>query len=327
MLKAQLRSKLSLRSLVEWQDCEDILTGDFFGVLDYLPRQPYLRQFLEEVERLNCRMGALELSQVDWSQVEMSFWPRCRGHDDLTEPDVVLSSNRWLIVVEVKLESGLGKNQPWREYCVGQQLAEDRGLRRDAVDYLIVSRDRLPAARVFEGLSRDQRSELEPRTLFLRWSEAVEIINRWRHGVRNGQIASNEGRMLADLYAALRRRRTLSFSEFSFLHQQTVAHRQTPMFCPPRFSGFLPADCVHCSCPRVGSFFPRFGGFLNAPRPRCSGPNGFVWLHRFQCFVVSSRTAYEPSGPIFCPGRFQGFLERAPHCRASAILKQPDGKE
>ena len=45
MLKTQLHSKLNLSHLRRWQDSEDILTSDFFGVLDYLPRQPYLRDF------------------------------------------------------------------------------------------------------------------------------------------------------------------------------------------------------------------------------------------------------------------------------------------
>ena len=40
MLNTQLHSKLNLSYLNRWQDCEDILTGDFFGILDYLPRQP-----------------------------------------------------------------------------------------------------------------------------------------------------------------------------------------------------------------------------------------------------------------------------------------------
>ena len=133
MLKAQLHSKLfKLQDLIKregliqtslggdsgrggWQDIEDVLTGDFFGVLDYLPRQPYLRHFLERVEVLNDKRGRFELDRVDWEKVEMLFWPRCPGHDDATEPDVVLVSDRWIIVVEVKLESPLGKSQPWRE--------------------------------------------------------------------------------------------------------------------------------------------------------------------------------------------------------------------
>ena len=115
VLKTQLHSKLNLSHLRRWQDSEDILTGDFFGALDYLPRQPYLREFLERVEHLNERVGWFELDRVDWEKVEMLFWQRCPGHDDSTEPDVVLVSNRWVIVVEVKLGSGFGESQPWRE--------------------------------------------------------------------------------------------------------------------------------------------------------------------------------------------------------------------
>jgi len=53
VLKTQLHSKLNLSNLCRWRDSEDILTGDFFGVLDYLPRQPYLQDFLQLVEDVN----------------------------------------------------------------------------------------------------------------------------------------------------------------------------------------------------------------------------------------------------------------------------------
>lgn len=48
MLKAQLRSKIGLLGS-DWQDIEDILTGDYFGALDYLPRQPFLRSYFGSV--------------------------------------------------------------------------------------------------------------------------------------------------------------------------------------------------------------------------------------------------------------------------------------
>ena len=47
MLKAQLKSKIFQLSS-KWRENEDILTGDFFGVLDYLPRNPYLCKFMAE---------------------------------------------------------------------------------------------------------------------------------------------------------------------------------------------------------------------------------------------------------------------------------------
>ena len=148
MLKTQLHSKLNSPHLCRWQDSEDILTGDFFGVLDYLPRQPYLRDFLQSVENRNDgKEGRFELDGVNWETVEMLFWQRCPGHDDSTEPDVVLVSNRWVIVVEVKLGSGFGETQPWREYEVGQQMASNQGLAHDTVHYVIISRAILNGAK------------------------------------------------------------------------------------------------------------------------------------------------------------------------------------
>jgi len=203
VLKTQLHSKLNLSHLSRWQDSEDILTGDFFGTLDYLPRQPYLFGFLENVEHLNEGEGRFELDRVDWEKVEMFFWPRCAEHDDSTEPDVVLVSNRWVIVVEAKLGSGFGEKQPWREFLVGRQIAENRGLSRDAVHYVVVSRAVLHGAQVFDGLAVHQRTELEPRTLWFRWLDAQKLDEGWLrwHDVGEWQAAANEARMLGDLLA------------------------------------------------------------------------------------------------------------------------------
>ena len=52
MLKAELRAKM-FQLDPGWASVEDILTGDFFGALDYLPRVPFLSRFLERVVALN----------------------------------------------------------------------------------------------------------------------------------------------------------------------------------------------------------------------------------------------------------------------------------
>src|SRR5687767_3326098 len=104
MLKTQLGSRKIAQLTRDWQTLEDILTGDFFGVLDYLSREPYLQTFLEQIEQLNNRVGCLDLARINWHEVQMMFWTRRAGHEDMTEPDVVLVSDRWVIVVEVKLE-------------------------------------------------------------------------------------------------------------------------------------------------------------------------------------------------------------------------------
>jgi hypothetical protein len=321
VLKTQLHSKLNLSHLCHWQDSEDILTGDFFGVLDYLPRQPYLFHFLENVEHLNEREGRLELDRVDWETVEMLFWSRCAGHDDSTEPDVVLVSNRWVIVVEAKLGSGFGEKQPWREYLVGQQIAESRGLPRDAVHYVIVSRAILHEAQVFGGLELHQRDKLEPRTLWFRWLDAVTLVDRWfrRHDAGERQTPKNEIRMLGDLLGALRRRRTLSFCGFSFTNHQPVREAQPPIFCPSFFNGFLCKGFVKCDSPPSIGFLARFQGFL---RETCSPVMRMesIWLHRFRGFVRSAELARAPSGTIFCSRGFKGFVNDAPPCVTSATM-------
>ena len=319
MLKTQLHSKLNLSEPRRWQDREDILTGDFFGALDYLPRQPYLREFLERVEHLNERVGWFELDRVDWEKVEMLFWQRCPGHDDSTEPDVVLVSNRWVIVVEVKLGSGFGESQPWREYQFGQQMAKN--LACDAVYYVIVSRAILNGTQVFGGLVAHERDEVEPRTLWFRWLDAVTLVDRWlrQHDAGERQVAKHETRMLEDLLRALRRRRTLSFCGFSFTYHQRVCESRPPIFCPPLFKGFLCKDFVKCDLPPSIGFLARFQGFFRKTCPPVV-PMESVWLRRFRGFVGSAEPTNAPLGSIFCSRGFKGFLNDAPGCVASTTV-------
>lgn len=328
MLKTELHSKLNVSHLCRWQDCEDILTGDFFGVLDYLPRQPYLRDFLAGLESLNEGEGRFELDRVDWKNTEMLFWPRGLGHDDSTEPDVILVSNRWVIVVEAKVGSGFGESQPWREYMVGRQIATDRGLPRDGVYYVVVSRAVLHEAQVLDGLTAHDRAELEPRTLWFRWLDAVKLVEGWlrRHGSGEWQAAENETRMLGDLLGALRRRRTLAYCGFSFPHHQLVQESRPPIFCPPSFSGFLGRDSTKCGSPPSTGFLARFQGFLRDASPPAVAM-GSVWLWRFRGFVRTAEPARAPSGAILCSGGFKGFVNDATPCAAFATMAALHNKE
>src|ERR1043166_5388660 len=138
MLKAQLRSKI-FRLEIPWHDVEDILTGDFFGALDYLPRVPFLRDFVRRIVDLNSCSLSPTLEGVAWDEIELVLWPRLAVDDEQVEPDVLIVSNKWVLVVEVKLESGLGHRQPWREYIVGKEAARERGLPVDAVYYILIT--------------------------------------------------------------------------------------------------------------------------------------------------------------------------------------------
>jgi len=232
-----------------------------------------------------------------------------------------LVSNRWVIVVEAKLGSGFGETQPWREYLVGKQIAENRGLPGDSVHYLVVTRAIVHGAQVFGSLESHQRDVLEPRTLWFRWLDAVTLVDgwRWRHEAGGRRVPQNEIRMLKDLLGALRRRRTLSFCGFSFSHHQPVCEVRLPIFCPPLFNGFLCKSSVKCDPPPSIGFLARFQGFLRGAYPSVV-PTESVWLQRFQGFLRSVRPAQAPSESFFCSPGFNGFLKDAPPCAASATM-------
>ena len=92
---------------------EDQLTGDMFGVLRYLPFQsgikPILQNSVYPAQLLNCLDDIL---LNEWSQT-IHFWGERRY--DNTEPDVVIELADTVILIEVKLDSGLGKQQLERE--------------------------------------------------------------------------------------------------------------------------------------------------------------------------------------------------------------------
>jgi hypothetical protein len=297
MLKAQVRSKISALGC-GWHDVEDILTGDFFGVLDYLPRRAFISSFISWVAGLNETISPPGMDDVAWDEIEFLFWPMLRAREEAAEPDLVIISNKWVLVVEVKLGSGLGDNQPWREYCVGKEIARDRGLPPESVFYLVLARSRLEAAASMAHVEARKQQELAARTFHLRWSQAVALIQRWLEvGPCGHALLPEQARMLSDLLLALRRRRSIVFSGFDFLDHRPVTDDHEALFCPERFGGFL-------------------AGAETTPvllMPRVS-------VSPFTGFLVGTPAGIAPQG-AFVFESFSGFLRACPPCRPGASLE------
>ncbi len=299
MLKTQLRSKIGALGR-NWHEVEDLLTGDYFGVLDYLPRCPFLVEFFRLLADNNMSSLHPDLEEVDWESVQFLFWPMLKGFDEAAEPDVVVISNRWVVVIEVKLESGLGANQPWREYCVGREIAREHGIPDNCVYYLIVARSQLSVADTFdENLTADQQKELLGRTSYLLWHQACALIERWlRNGVAGQSIHPESRRMLKDLHDALRRRRSISFSGFSFVNQDDVPLAVRAFFCPDRFAGFL-----------------NWVGGIAAPEAK-------IFISTFQGSLETPCKADDPGGnSTYSTYGFTGFLSDALDCQAGSTLQ------
>ncbi len=317
MLKAELRAKM-FQIDSEWTRVEDILTGDFFGVLDYLPRTPYLADFLNTVVALNETRSSPNLTDVDWDSVDVLFWPCETVDGQQVEPDVVIASNRWLIVVEVKLNSGLGHRQPWREYQAGLSIAHKRGLPQDAVFYLVVARSKLDVARTFSDAESHMRDELLDRTLFLCWWQAAAIVDSWR-GRRSEDLHLNpaHARLVDDLLGSLRRRRSILFSGFSFAKVAGVQERLEHIFCPAAFAGFFSRTTPRTEVPSRPLFLNRFDGFLN--RAACDRPCACMRVDRFGGFIKRAPTTPAPHAVIFASRPFQSFLRQAPLCQTARV--------
>ena len=92
---------------------EDQLTGDVFGSLRYLPfdcgMKPVMQNSVYPANLLHC-LDNIQLNE--WAQT-IGFWGDCRYNN--TEPDVVIELANTVILIEVKLDSGLGENQLERE--------------------------------------------------------------------------------------------------------------------------------------------------------------------------------------------------------------------
>jgi len=318
MLKTQLRSKI-FQLNPKWRDIEDILTGDYFGTLDYLPRRPYLRALLSYVIQLNAEARAPELNDVDWDGVEFLFWPLKYTEEEGAEPDLVLVSNRWVIVVEVKLGSGLGERQPWREYVIGKDIAAERGISSDGVHYLVVARGHPDVAATFSDSDESQKTELLSRTSHLRWSEAAGLVESWlRRGVHGQDCSGEQSRMLTDLLDVMRRRRALVFSGFSFVNQEDVAEFRARVFCPALFAGFLSQSDGPAVPQGAGVFFSRFAGFLPDTRSGNARCGTFLGASGFSGFMAGTPETSASDGAFIEAARFRGFLLSGRDCPAKS---------
>lgn len=139
MLAAQLHNKMRRA----FEDKEDVLTSSLFALLRYLPR--------DLASYLLTKWADIPIQQ---GPVEVAFWPSYPtpsifgifiGSSDRgeTEPDVVIRTGEWLVVVEVKYLSHLDPayDQLGREFAIGYELAEREGRH---FRLLVVTADVLP---------------------------------------------------------------------------------------------------------------------------------------------------------------------------------------
>jgi hypothetical protein len=165
VLQAELHGKTSSRGDVTDEDkLEDTLTSDVLGAMRYLPRHKVLKALLQRA------FPFVPWSDAGCRAARFEFWP---AFADGTEPDVVLTIDRRLIVVEAKYGAAFGRRQLLREWTGGEKVAASRGLQE--VLLLTVTKDlggEPGDVRAFRG-----QLNLGPRVAHLSWQEVGRIID------------------------------------------------------------------------------------------------------------------------------------------------------
>lgn len=319
MLKLQVGSKIAaLFPDSDWKKAEDLLTADFFGALDYLPRSTYCQDFLMKLIVGKSRIE-VPMDDVEWDNVEFRFWPRLNCDREITEPDVLLVSNRWVIVIEAKLEAGWsGKGQPRREYRVGCDVATQQNVPQDHVFYLLVSKHALDIRATFSDEPPASRQLLIDHSISVRWSDIYRTVQEWLYtGVCGKPNAGQCVRLLEDVCKALRLRPALTFSNFRLPSNAPVGPPPSRYFAPPAFSGFVHARQESIAIDVFMLSTKWFRGFLNGA-PAVAGVGLYLAAQKFGGFLVDVDHCPEAHGGFGLPDwtratSFQGFFFRVNH--------------
>ncbi len=130
MLLAQLHHKVPS----EFEGMEDVLTSSVFGLFKYLPDE-IAHAYLAEWATIPLLGGSLQIDLWPRYPTPLGFRrPRDMADEDEdapsrgdTEPDVLITTNEWVILVEAKYRSALDHqfDQLGREFAVGHKLARE----------------------------------------------------------------------------------------------------------------------------------------------------------------------------------------------------------
>lgn len=193
MYLAEIRGKLS--SLIEKK--EDVLTSNVFSFFKYADRAVFLKGYLHEL--------GVDISKHEAKQAIFEFWPQ---YQDGTEPDVVIQTNNYYLLLEAKYFSDFGKETPktkaqlTREVENGKREANNQG---KLFKLIAVTAD---------SYERPERLDSLPKGLipFCKWTNWQTVAKYLKQVLENQQGIRLEDKIFAsDLYELLDKKNLRSF--------------------------------------------------------------------------------------------------------------------
>ncbi len=208
MYLAEIRGKLS--SLIEKK--EDVLTSNVFSFFKYADRAVFLKGYLHEL--------GVDISEHEAKHAIFEFWPQ---YQDGTEPDVVIQTSNYYLLLEAKYFSDFGKKTPntkaqlTREVENGKREANNQG---KLFKFIAITAD---------SYERPERLDSLPKGLipFCKWTNWQTVAKYLKQVLENQQGIRLEDKIFAsDLYELLDKKNLRSFiglSESLFINKALKA--------------------------------------------------------------------------------------------------------
>ena len=193
MYQAELKGKLSSR--IENQ--EDILTSNVFSFFKYADRQVYLKDYLDGL--------GIKLMEDEAENAEFEFWPIL---PDKTEPDVVIISENYYILIEAKYNSKFSementeRGQLNREVSMGYLKANNLG---KTFRMIAITSDYIEPKKVLASFKN------RPDFIWTNWQSVTNLLET-KLGKNNPQE-----RFVNDLYNLLKTKNLRAFAGFHYL--------------------------------------------------------------------------------------------------------------
>lgn len=197
VLQAELHGKVSSQALkTDDARLEDTLTSAVFGALQYLPRATVLSAVLADA------FPHLTWTEAECMSCRFEFWPTFY---DGTEPDLLITIGKRLVVVEAKYAAAFGVRQLEQEWRGALQVAAARGL--ETVLMLAVTRH-LGAEPTDVREFRDGEN-LGPRVAHLSWQQIglvlddLDLVTQEANDLRCDVLAVMEKRGVRHVYTGI----------------------------------------------------------------------------------------------------------------------------
>jgi hypothetical protein len=213
MYLAEIHGKLSNEN----ENKEDILTSNIFSFFKYADRKIFLWPLLKS--------WGLEVSADEAVQTEFIFWPT---YKEGTQPDLVIISGHYYLLIEAKYHSGFGKETQFKQHQLVREIEggvyEAKNLGK-IFKILIITPDYSSKTESIQEIMLQHRQKLK----WINWQKITYLIYSI---LENDPKITPETRFFAeDLYKLLLKKNLRNFEGVKALNQvRKIPKMPVPIF-------------------------------------------------------------------------------------------------